>query len=94
MSNVMNTVSGLVRSNKKWIEYLVIAVIVLEFLPSQAFGVEIKSKIDSVVRPFTDLVKHQWVQLLLFLVLVWSCCVLSDTNLFVLLSIMMLVMRR
>ena len=61
---------------------------------AQAFGFEIKSRINSVVRPFTDLVRHQFVQLALFLVLVFSCCVMSDTNLFVLLAIMMLVMRR
>ena len=92
--NVVNSVSGMIRTNKKYIEYLVIAIILLEFLPSQAFGVEIKSKIDSVVRPFTDLVRHQFVRLALFLLLVFSCCVISDTNLFVLLAIMMLVMRR
>ena len=92
--NVVNTFSNVVKSNKKWIEYALIAVIVLEFLPREFLGLQVKSRVHPLVSPLIAFVQHDITQFLIFLLLVWSCCVVNDSHLFTLLVIMLLVLRR
>ncbi len=92
--NVVNTFSNAVKTNKKWIEYLLIAVIVIEFLPRDFLGIQVRSRLQPVSAPLLAFVKHDITQLIVFLLLVWSCCLVSDSHLFTLLALMLLVLRR
>ena len=91
--NVVNTFSNAIRTNKKYIEYLLIAVIVLEFLPRDVLGFQVKSRLRSVSDPLMAFVKHDMTQLFVFVLLVWSCCLVNDSHLFTLLALMLLVLR-
>ena len=90
----VDTVTNLIDSNKKWIEYLLFALIVISLMPSALLGFDVGSQVKSMVRPVTDMMSHSVVQFVLFLVLLWSCCVKRDINMFLLVSVFLLVSRR
>ena len=89
----VDAITNMIDSNKRYIEWFLIALIVLEFMPVGLLGFNIKSNVKSAIKPVTDLMAHPVTQLVVFVLLLWSCCVKRDMNLFLLLSVFLLVTR-
>ena len=90
MNQVSSKTSSLIRSNKKMIELVFLVLIVLNFAPFESlgsFGLQVKGMLGPIVNPVRALMANQFVRLLLWVVLVWSCCVMKDLNLFFILAI-------
>jgi len=87
----MDFVTKMVTSNRRFIEGFLITFIVVEFLPRSLLGVSVKSNVKSVVRPVTDLFRNDIFSFVLLLVLLWSCCVRRDFDMFVLVVLFLLV---
>lgn len=89
----VDSITGLIDSNKKYIEWLLIILIVVEFMPAAFFGFDVGSTVKNTLRPVSDFMKHGLVQFLVFVLLLWTCCVKRDMNMFVLLSVFLLATR-
>ena len=89
----VDAITNMIDSNKRYIEWFLIALIVLEFMPVGLLGFNIKSNVKSTIKPVTDLMAHPVTQLVVFVLLLWSCCVKRDMNMFLLLSVFLLVTR-
>lgn len=90
----VDAVTNMIESNRRYIEYFLIALIVLEFMPVGLLGFNIRSNVKSVIKPVTDLMSHPVTQLVVFVLLLWSCCVKRDLNMFFLLSVFLLATRQ
>ena len=90
----LDTVSGLIDSNKKYIEYLLFALIVVGLMPGSLLGFDVGSQVKSALRPVSDFMSNAIVQFVLFLVLLFTCCIKKDINLFLLVAVFLLVSRR
>ena len=94
MNQVSSKTSSLIRSNKKMIELVAIVLIVLNFAPFESlgsFGLQVKGMLGPIVNPVRALMANQFVRLLLWIILVWSCCVMKDLNLFFIMAIYFLI---
>ena len=89
----VDAITNMIDSNKRYIEWFLIALIVREFMPVGLLGFNIKSNVKSTIKPVTDLMAHPVTQLVVFVLLLWSCCVKRDMNMFLLLSVFLLVTR-
>ena len=83
----MDKVSSAITSNKKYINSFLIFLIVVEHFP-------LKSQLPAVYRnvlPFLNKIREFMMspitKSILFLILVWSCCVKKDMDTFLLLAI-------
>ena len=94
---VSSKVGSTIGSNKKIIQQFLTALIVLQFAPFEILGEEINSKLHSVLspvmRPVTNLMSNVYMRTLVFIVLVWSCCVMKDMNTFFLVAIYFIVSK-
>ena len=90
---VLDSVSGMINSNKLYIEYLLFALIVVGLMPGSLLGFNVGSQVKSMVRPVTDFMSNSIVQFILFALLLFTCCIKKDTNLFLLLAVFLLVTR-
>lgn len=90
----IDSFSNVVMSNKKYIEYLLFALIIVALMPGSLMGFQVGSQIKSAVRPVTDMMSHSIVQLLLLVLLIFSCCIKKDINMFLLLAVFMIISRR
>ena len=90
----LDTVSSMIDSNKKYIEYLLFALIVIGLMPGTLLGFNVGSQVKSAVRPLTDIMSNSMVQFVLFVLLLFTCCIKKDTNLFLLLAVFLIVTRR
>jgi hypothetical protein len=88
----VDSVLGMVESNKKYVEFLLLALIVVGLMPNSILGFE--HGIKSLVRPVTDFMNNDIVQFIVFLLLLYSCCYKKDMNMFFLLCVFLLVSRR
>ncbi len=87
----MDFVTGLVSQNRRFIEGFLVAFIVIKFLPRNLFGMNVKSAVEDIVRPVTNLFSNDIFSFLLLIVLLWSCCVKQDMDMFVLVVLFLLV---
>ena len=86
----MDFITKMVTSNRRFIEGFLIFFIVLEFLPRNLFGMNLKSNVKGVVKPVTDLFQNDIFSFALLLVLLWSCCVKKDLEMFMLVVLFLL----
>lgn len=89
----VSVVSGIIGANKRWIELFLVGVITLEYIPHEVLGIKLKQMLS----PFTDslrgLFRNQLFHTVLFIVMLWSCCIKRDMTLFILLAIFMMTYR-
>ena len=94
---VSSKVGSTIGSNKKVIQMFLTILIVLEFAPFEVLGQDINSKLQSVLspvmRPVTNLMSNIYMRTLVFIVLVWSCCVMKDMNTFFLVAIYFIISK-
>jgi hypothetical protein len=94
---VSSKVGSTIGSNKKVIQMLLTVLLLLQFAPFEVLGSDVNKKLQSVMNPVlnpvTNLMSNVYIRLLLFIVLVWSCCVLKDMNTFFLIAIYFIVSK-
>ena len=93
-SKVSSTISG----NRKYLQLFFVVLILLEFAPYEALGPSLESTLkgvlDPVMRPVTSLMSNAFMRLAVFVVLLWSCCVRKDMNMFFLVALYFVISRR
>lgn len=89
-----DSVSNLINSNKKNVEVFLTALIVVSLMPDNVMGVDLKSQLRPLVQPIVGFMRHTLVQFLIFVFLLWSCCVKQDMNMFLLLCVFLLSSRQ
>ena len=94
---VSSKVGSTIGSNKKVIQMFLTILIVLEFAPFEVLGKDLNSRLQSVLspvmRPVTNLMSNIYMRTLVFIVLVWSCCVMKDMNTFFLVAIYFIISK-
>ena len=100
-SKVGSKIGSAIGPNKKIIVKFLMVLILLEFVPLEILNVfhsdasaKIRGVLSPVVNPITNLMSNVYVRTLVFIVLVWSCCIAHDMNLFYLVCIYFIVSRR
>ena len=97
-SKVSSKVSSAISGNRKVLQMFFVALILLEFAPFDVLGPSLSSSVkgllNPVVRPVTNLMSNVYMRFLVFIVLLWSCCVRKDMNLFFLVSLYFVISRR
>ena len=89
----VSTVGNIIGSNKRDIEFFMVAIIVIEYLPHDIMGFELKKMLKPFMDPVKKIIRHPFVHLFLFVCLIYSCCIKRDMNLFLLLTIFMMTYR-
>ena len=89
----ISVVSGIIGSNKRWIELFLVGIITLEYIPHEVLGFKLKKMLAPVNDSLRSLFQNQFLHLALFITMVWSCCIKRDLVLFLLLSIFMMTYR-
>ena len=94
---VSSKVGSTIGSNKKVIQMFLTILILLEFAPYEVLGKDLNSRLQSVLspvmRPVTNLMSNVYMRTLVFIVLVWSCCVMKDMNTFFLVAIYFIISK-
>jgi len=97
----MNKVASTVGTNKKYIEMLLISLILLNFAPyevldnlSPGLGSKVKGMLGILANPVQSLMSNVFVRTILFIVMVIACCTLKDMNLFIILALYFVMVRR
>ena len=95
---VSSKVGKTIVSNRKVIETFLVVLILLQFAPYDVLGPKLNSQLQSVLRPvlnpITNIMSNVYMRLLVFVVLVYSCCIRRDMNLFFIVSIYFIVSRQ
>ena len=101
MNKVTSKVTSSIGSNKKYIEMVLIGLILLNFAPFEVFdivspglGGKIKSTIGILSNPINSLMANTFVRTLLYVAMVIACCKMKDMNLFILLALYFVMVRR
>ena len=96
-SKVSSTISG----NRKILQMFFVILILLEFAPydvldvvSSGAGQKVKGMLSPIVSPVTNLMSNVFMRFIVFVVLLWSCCVRKDMNLFFLVALYFVIRRR
>ena len=89
----VSVVSGIIGANKRWIELFLVGVITLEYIPHDILGFKLKRLFAPVNDTLRSLFRNQLFHLVLFITMVWSCCIKKDLILFILLAIFMMTYR-
>jgi hypothetical protein len=89
----VSVVSNLIGGNKRYIEIFLVALILIEYLPHKVMGFQAKKLFDPIMKPIREAFRNPNFHLVLFIILLWSCCIVRDMNLFLLLSIFMMTYR-
>ena len=97
MVDVVGKFGSFVNKQRGPIEMLLVALILINWAPTQVLGRDLDSRLHSMLGPVMSPVKsvmsNVFVRLFLWLVLLYSCCVVKDMNLFFLVSIYFLSSR-
>jgi hypothetical protein len=86
----LDSVSSFINSNKRYVEILLTALIAVNLMPDNVMGFNIKSQLGPIMDPILGIMRNGLVQLVVFLLLVYSCCVKVDMNMFLLLAVFLL----
>jgi hypothetical protein len=93
-SKVSSTISG----NRRVLQMFFVALILLEFAPIEVLGPRVerslKGVLDPIMNPVTNLMSNVFMRLVVFIVLLWSCCVRKDMNMFFLVSLYFVISRK
>ena len=90
---VSSKVGSTIGSNKKVIQMILTVLLLLQFAPYEVLGSEVNKKLQSVMNPITNLMSNVYMRTLVFIVLLWSCCVIKDMNTFFLVAIYFIVSK-
>ena len=97
MVDVVGKFGSFVNKQRGPIEMLLIALILINWAPTQVLGRDFDSRLNSmlgpVLTPVKSVMSNVFVRLFLWLVLLWSCCVAKDMNMFFLVAIYFLMVR-
>lgn len=96
MNKLSYSFDRVVSPNKKYIEMVALALILIQFAPFEAlgtFGQRVQQAVNPLLNPVRILMSYDIVKLFLFLVLVFSCCIKKDMNLFFILSLYFVIDR-
>jgi len=100
-SKIGSKIGSAIGPNKKIIVKFLMVLILLEFIPLEVLNVfhsdassRIRGVLSPVLNPITNIMSNVYMRTLVFVILVWSCCVKHDMNLFYLVSIYFIVSRR
>ena len=101
MNKVTSKVTSSVGSNKKYIEMLLIGLILVNFAPFEVFdtvspglGGKIKSTLGILSNPINGLMSNVFVRTILYIAMVVACCTMKDMNLFIVLALYFVMVRR
>jgi hypothetical protein len=83
----MDKVSSVITSNKKYINNLLIFLIVVEHFPLKSQFPAIYNNVSPFIQQMKRFMNHPLVKSALFLVLVWSCCIKKDMDTFLLMAV-------
>jgi len=86
----LDSVNSLISSNKRNIEILLTGLILVSLIPDDIMGFNLKAQLRPVVDPVLGIMRHSVVQVVIFLLLVYSCCFKVDMNMFLLLAVFLL----
>jgi hypothetical protein len=91
MVDVVGKFGSFVNKQRDPIQKLLIALILINWAPTEVLGRDLDSRLNSMLGPIMSPIKsvmsNSFVRLFLWLVLLYSCCISIDMNLFFLLSI-------
>jgi len=97
MVDVVGKFGSFVKGNSHPIEMVLMALILINWAPTEVLGRDLDQKLNSVLGPILKPVKSMmaWpaVRLFLWLILLYSCCIANNKNMFFLLSIYFLTSR-
>ena len=97
MVDFVGKFGALVNKQREPIQMLLVALILINWAPTEVLGAQLNSKLNSILGPVLSPVKsimsNVFVRLFLWLVLLYSCCFSKDMNLFFLVSIYFLSSR-
>ena len=97
MVDVVGKFGSLVKGQRTPIEMGLLALILINWAPTEVLGSTLNSKLNSMLGPVMNPVKHimrnVYVRFFLWLILLWSCCFAKDMKLFFLVSIYFLSSR-
>lgn len=97
MIDVVQKFGGFVNKQKAPIQMVLIALILINWAPTEVLGSSVDSKLNSVLgpvlTPVRSVMSNVFVRLFLWLVLLYSCCFSKDMNLFFLIAIYFLSSR-
>ena len=92
MVDVVGKFGSLVRGQRTPIEMVLLALILINWAPTEVLGSTLDSQLQSmlgpVLTPVKSIMRNVFVRLFLWLVLLWSCCFAKDMNLFFLVAIL------
>ena len=95
MVNVANQFGSVVKSWRNPLQLLLSVLILINYAPTQILGTQLNNQLQSVIRMthIHEIMKHTFVRLFLWLVLLWSCCWSKDSSLFLLVTVYFVVSR-
>ena len=97
MVDVVGKFGSVVGKQKNYIHMLLLALILINWAPTEVLGANLSSKLNSVLGPVLTPVKsimsNVFVRLFLWLVLLYSCCYVKDDKTFFLISIYFLMVH-
>ena len=100
-SKVSSKVSSAISGNRKVLHMFFVILILLEFAPYDALNVfhpdanrHVKRLLSPIVNPVTNLMSNVFMRFVVFVILLWSCCVRKDMNLFFLVALYFVISRR
>jgi len=97
MVDIVGKFGAFVNKQRDPIQMLLVALILINWAPTEVLGPTVNSKLNSmlgpVLSPVRSVMSNVFVRLFLWLVLLYSCCFSKDMNLFFLVSIYFLSSR-
>jgi hypothetical protein len=96
MNQVSHSFGKVVNSNKRYIEIVALTLIILQFAPFEAMGpvgMRAQAALSPIFNPVRTMMSFDVVKVFLFLVLVFSCFIRKDMNLFFILSLYFIIDR-
>ena len=96
MNQLSYSFGKVVSSNKRYIELVALSLILLEFAPFEALGptgMRIQGALNPIFNPVRVIMSYDVMKVFLFLVLVFSCFIRKDMNLFFILALYFVIDR-
>jgi hypothetical protein len=97
MVDVVGKFGSFVNKQKEPIQMLLVALILISWAPTEVLGSTVNTQLNKVLgpvlTPVRSVMSNVFVRLLLWLVLLYSCCFSKDMDLFFLISVYFLSSR-